>query len=125
MKIDNRPIVISARTSQRMSIMSFVCACMIVAIHSTPSPELGTWQWWAVNFLGRDGLCRAAVPWFFFASGFFLARHFGESGWYKEAISVRMRTLVVPFVLWGIINLVVNFSMWYGDSKWLVDNTSR
>lgn len=97
--------------------MSFICACMIVGIHCTPTPSLGSWQWWTVSIFGADGLCRIAVPWFFFASGFFLAGHFGEEGWYTREVLKRVKTLLVPFVLWAIIGLGIGTCMWYGIQK--------
>lgn len=109
-----KPISIEKELSRRMSVMSFICACMIVLIHCTPHPNNGSWQWWFINLLGGDGLCRIAVPWFFLASGFFLGGCLNEEGWYKKAVIKRVHSLLVPFVIWAIIGLVVSFSMWYG-----------
>ena len=112
-----KPISISKETSRRMAVMSFVCACMIVLIHCTPAPDKSTWQWWIANLLGANGLCRIAVPWFFLASGFFLAGHFGEDGWYGREVSKRVKTLLVPFVLWALIGIIFAWCMWYGIQK--------
>ena len=114
MKQELKAISIDKELSRRMSVMSFICACMIVLIHCTPHPNNGSWQWWFINLLGGDGLCRIAVPWFFLASGFFLGGCLNEEGWYKKAVIKRVRSLLVPFVIWAIIGLVVSFSMWYG-----------
>ena len=111
------PISISKETSRRMAVMSFVCACLIVLIHCTPAPDKSTWQWWVANLLGANGLCRIAVPWFFVASGFFLAGRFGESSWYSNAVKKRVRTLLVPFVIWAMIGLLFHWLMWYGIQK--------
>ena len=73
---------ISKTLSEKMAVMSFVCACLIVAIHTTSRPLDDTWQWWVVALLGKEGVCRVAVPYFFLASVFFIAGHFGEDGWY-------------------------------------------
>ena len=114
MKLALKPVSIDKELSRRMSVMSFICACMIVLIHCTPHPNNGSWQWWVINLLGGDGLCRIAVPWFFLASGFFLGGCFNEEGWYKRAVIKRVRSLLVPFFIWAIIGLVVSFCMWYG-----------
>lgn len=111
------PIAITQETSRRMAVMSFVCACMIVLIHCTPAPDKSSWQWWVANLLGADGLCRIAVPWFFVASGFFLAGRFGEPSWYSNAVKKRIRTLLVPFVIWAMIGLLFHWLMWYGIQK--------
>ena len=64
--------------------------------------------------MGANGFCRIAVPWFFVASGFFLAGHYGERNWYKNAIQKRIWTLLIPFVIWALIGLSVSFCIWYG-----------
>ena len=97
MILDFKPICIDKELSRRMSVMGFLCACMIVFIHCTPSPNVGTWQWWFANLFGADGLCRIAVPYFFLASGF-------SSGPRRPLTAV-------------IIGLLVNFCMWYGIQK--------
>ena len=111
------PVVITQETSRRMAVMSFICVCMIVAIHCTPRPPLNSWQWWAVNLLGGDGFCRIAVPWFFVASGFFLAGHFDEDRWYGREVLKRVKTLLIPFVLWALIGILFAWCMWYGIQK--------
>ena len=112
-----KPISISKETSRWMAVMSFACACLIALIHCTPAPDKSTWQWWVANLLGANGLCRIAVPWFFVASGFFLAGHFGEEGWYGREVSKRVKTLLVPFVLWALIGILFSWCMWYGIQK--------
>ena len=69
------------------------------------------------NLLGANGLCRIAVPWFFVASGFFLAGRAGEPSWYSNAVRKRVRTLLVPFAIWAIIGLLFHWLMWYGIQK--------
>lgn len=107
-------LVTTVELSHRMTTMSAICAIMIVAIHCTPIPPAGIWQWWVANMLGADGLCRIAVPWFFVASGFFLAGRWGEIGWYSQSVRKRIRTLLVPFVIWAVVGLIFNWGLWYG-----------
>ena len=47
----------------------------------------------------------ANVANFFFLSGFFLARHYGERNWYGVALARRTRTLVVPYFAWCVVYL--------------------
>jgi hypothetical protein len=44
-----------------------------------------------------------AVPYFFLASGFFLAGHVGETGWWGREVKKRIFTLLVPLVFWCVI----------------------
>lgn len=118
MKVDvTSRMAVSPELSRRLRVFGFVSALLIVLIHSTPNPSLGTWQWWIAELLGRDGLCRIAVPYFFLTSGFFLAGHVCEEGWWRREIQKRTRTLVVPYFLWIGIALVVHCGLWYGIQK--------
>ena len=107
-------IEISPELSQRLRVFGFVSALLIVLIHSTPKPTLGTWEWWMAELLGRDGLCRIAVPYFFFAGGFFLAGHVCETGWWRREVNKRVRTLAIPYFLWIGIGLLVHLGLWFG-----------
>lgn len=110
-------MAIAPELSQRFRVFGFISALLIVLIHSTPNPALGTWQWWVAELLGRDGLCRIAVPYFFLAGGFFLACHVCEEGWWKREVNKRVRTLAVPYFLWIGIGLVIHYVLWFGIQK--------
>lgn len=110
-------MAVSPELSYRLRGFAFISALLIVLIHSTPNPVVGAWQWWLAEFLGRDGLCRIAVPYFFLVAGFFLAGHVCEEGWWKREVNKRVRTLAVPYLLWIGIGLVVHFGLWYGIQK--------
>lgn len=49
---------------------------------------------------------------FFLVSGFLLARHFGEAGWYKKAVASRISTLVLPYFVWNTL-----IALWMGDFR--------
>ena len=108
---------ISAVLSRRLRVFGFISALLIVILHSTPRPDIGTLQWWIVGVLGRDGLCRIAVPYFFFTSGFFLAGHVCEDGWWHSEVGKRVKTLVVPYFVWIGIGLIVRSAIWYWIQK--------
>ncbi len=100
--------------SAKMANMSFVCACMIVLFHATPAPQAGSLMWWICHLVGREGVCMMAVPWFFLASGFFLAGHMGEcGGWWKREVTKRIRSLVIPFYVWMVVSLLFGIVIWY------------
>ena len=110
------PIEITRETSRRLAVMGFLCACMIVLIHCTTRPSLdpNQWQWWVVNLVGADGFCRIAVPYFFVASGFFLVGRINEGGWYFTAVKKRIRTLLIPFVVWAFVGIAFDWCMYHG-----------
>ena len=109
--------VITPEVSCRMRVFGLICASLIVLIHSTPNPVLGSWQWCAASLLGRDGLCRIAVPYFFLSAGYFLAGHIGEKGWWRREVNKRVMSLVVPYFLWIGIGLLIHFVLWFGIQK--------
>lgn len=68
----------------------------------------------------NDGILKFGVPWFFFASGFWMGGKF--IGCYGNAASVwkqecarRVRTLIVPYFLWNLIWFPILFAAnWIG-----------
>ena len=85
----------------RMTYVSAVMIALIAFIH-LPAVEAdwyGAWRAWGV-----DGICRLGVPWFFFASGVYFARHIGEGGgWYGREIRKRVGGLLVPYFILNLI----------------------
>ena len=93
--------------SDKMRNMAMFCAFLVVVIHCRPQFETGTIAWWVKQF-AEGGICRVAVPWFFAASGFLtMAKWRG----YGLLISRRLRTLMIPFVVWIVLFWMFLFSM--------------
>jgi len=98
---------ISDETSEKISFWSFVFSLLVVVIHCAWKPETEVER---LTFaLVRTTLARMAVPFFFACSGYFLARHFDEFGWWRREIGKRLRSLGVPYVLWTLVYAVVLF----------------
>lgn len=96
----NNSSKITPDISARMANMSFLCAILVVTIHLLGHPlEVGTFSWVIWFFISKCCAC-IAVPYFFLLSGFLLARHCQEDGWWRRAVVSRCRTLVVPFFIW-------------------------
>ncbi len=108
---------ISQNLSDRFACMSFLCACMIVFFHATPAPDIGSFNWWFFHLLGREGVCCIAVPYFFICSGFFLAGHLGEKGWWGREVSKRLKSLVIPFFIWMAIGLAFSVCVVYVKNR--------
>lgn len=96
--------------SMLMANMAFVCAILVVFIHAVAgfSPAENSLGWWIVE-LFPNGLCRIAVPFFFFASGYFLAAHVDECGWWRNAVRKRVQTLVIPFFVWNVFYWIYGY----------------
>lgn len=106
-------VAIDKNLSQRLANMGFVCACFVVFLHVPFHGGEATWGWNVKRMLcfAFD----AAVPWFFIVSGFFLAGKFpirSTDGsykipfilrWWKDESMKRIRSLVVPYVIWNFL----------------------
>lgn len=84
--------------SSKISNMGFFCACLVVLIH-VPRAD-GEFAWWMNHFV-QMGICKIAVPFFFIVSGYFLSKHFDEVGWWKREAMKRVRSLLIPLLVWS------------------------
>ena len=108
---------VSVALSAKMANMSFVCACLVVLLHCTPAAVPGSFTWWFCHMFGREGLCIIAVPYFFFAAGFFLAGKFDGArpilDVWRQEVNKRVISLLFPFVIWMVISAVRSYLLWY------------
>lgn len=111
---------ISAELSLKLSNMSFICSILVVMIHVWAPQQIGTCAWWIHSLTSvRD----IAVPFFFLVSGYFLAAHINELGWWRSETHKRIKTLFVPYILWSVFWFVfwllrkILFNIGSGD-KW-------
>lgn len=95
-------VIVDSRLSAKFANMSIVCAFLVVCMHVGVGFAIGSTGWW-VSELTRNGVSRIAVPFFFLASGFFLAGHVCEQGWWWREPWKRVRTLLVPLMIWPLI----------------------
>lgn len=111
------------RTSAKIANLGFICAVLVVMIHVVhpvaPKPfSTAVWE------LTRGGISRIAVPFFFICSGFFLARHFREDGWWTAQVGKRIHTLMIPYCIW--ITIVFAYKVFLdGVAPWYDVTTFR
>ncbi|MBR4172429.1 MAG: acyltransferase [Kiritimatiellae bacterium] len=131
MKTSSSVRSISPELSAKLTVVSFISACFVVILHAyEKSLAVGTGPTaWIVTFVGWT-LPTFAVPIFFVISGFLLGVKSGngtKDGWYAQALRKRVRTLLVPYLIWCTIYAltVVPFTM-FGNhlaGRSLVHNT--
>ncbi len=92
----------------KIEVMSFICACLVVFIHSSfyPTEKYS----WGIYFI-KNGIATTAVPFFFFISGFFLGFHVDEKCWYRKACKKRFFTLVIPYFIWNAVPPILGIAM--------------
>lgn len=90
--------------SNKFRNMSAVCALLVVIIHCHPEAGHGGAVWWMKQML-ECGVCELAVPFFFFASGFFIATKL--DGGYRFEIVKRLRTLMIPYLIWICLFMIM------------------
>ena len=79
--------------------MSAIAAVAVMVTHAG-SGGMGSFTAKMMHQFMGWGICTFAVPWFFFASGYFFAGRLDEPGWWKRAVLVRLKTLALPYLLW-------------------------
>lgn len=102
---------VTAECSLKIANMSLLCSFLVVSIHVTWLHDVPLSLGWFMYYGLREGYSSVAVPFFFIVSGFFLAKHFDEQGWWRCAIKKRVWSLVIPFVCWVLISVVAITSL--------------
>lgn len=107
---------ISDASSNKIANLGFVCALLVVFVHVECRPHVIGSSAWIVWFFLRYVMATMAVPYFFVVSGFFLARHCENAGWWKSAVQKRVKSLLVPLFFWCALMLVfIKFLLPVGD----------
>ena len=105
---------ITSRQSQVIEWLRFPLAVAVVLLHAGEGTTGGMYD---ADFSGTlrivlsQGICRIAVPVFFFFSGFLFftgLREWDTQVW-LEKIKKRARTLLLPYILWNILALLIGF----------------
>lgn len=104
-------IKISQELSNRIKLLNIISVLMIVGIHCRPPvpPIFNT----AIGFTQEllcNGLFRVAVPLLFLISGLLFFKNIEEVfDCYHSKLKSRIRTLVIPYLLYSIFVLVLNW----------------
>ncbi|MDE6688612.1 MAG: acyltransferase [Prevotella sp.] len=105
--------------SKNISYLRFPLTVGVVFIHFSLANGLDVhgvrrglenpeWYFFIVNFISVV-LARIGVPLFFIISGFlfFYHKEFSKDT-YKQNLKTRVRTLLIPFLLWNVIAIIFN-----------------
>lgn len=120
------PADVDIHTSQKLRNLSLFFTLGVVFLHALPGMKLdGLTQHqvstplWIICSVFKQGFCQACVPYFFIVSGFFLAGSFMRPGcWYRGEVLKRVKTLLVPFLIWNILYWLWTATLaWIGSGK--------
>lgn len=117
-KIQSSSKVIGVELSNKIANMGFICACLVVLIHS---PVSSTRSLVGLEYFIKSILPIIAVPVFFIISGFLLAGHMiscDRLDWWFEAIKKRFRTLLIPFWVLSILWFPIKYGVHYIGVKY-------
>ena len=103
---------ITPEISQSLRRVSFWAAILVVGLHALAEAS-------AFPLKVLCALASAAVPMFFTLSGFFLARHWHEKGFWRREVCKRIRSLLVPYFIWLLLAMVL-FGFLAPLLKWMV-----
>lgn len=101
------------RQSQSIDMLRFPMAVAVVLLHyclTINSNATGPLRILCIIF--QEGICRLAVPYFFFISGylFFHQLQIWDNNIWISKLKRRIHTLLIPFVLWILIDF---FAYWF------------
>lgn len=115
----NSNITNNTLLSNTISFLRFPLAVLIAFLHFNLTGGIGIqgvkhginnpeWYYFVIRFISET-LGALCVPSFFFISGFLLfgGKDFGKEI-YKQKLVSRIRTLLIPYILWNLIALVWN-----------------
>lgn len=113
--------------SQSIDFLRFPMAVAVVILHySTTLIVDATGPLKVICIFFQEGVCRLAVPCFFFISGYLFFQQLQKWDWsiWKKKIRRRIRTLLVPYLLWNLIDLIAYwlYSLAHGNDITLIEH---
>jgi len=102
-------IVTEKRFRNKVNWISIICAVLVVFLHSYAFNDIHVnHAAYHIEFFISRNIAQASVPTFFALSAFLFYRNFDWSKLISK-FSSRLRSLVIPYVIWNIISMMAFF----------------
>lgn len=112
----------NSHESLAMDLLRFPLACLIVLLHTGVSCGPENIVYYISNYIAHP-IVSVAVPAFYFLSGylFFIGRE--KFGWniYIEKLRKKVKTLLVPYLIWNVIAYILNVGYSYAKTHTIGD----
>ena len=102
--------MITKTLSDKIKIASFICTIMVIFRHSRNLQAFGISDESYCTYIEGifSKMTELAVPYFFLVSGFFFfSQSYYRPASYKSMISKKIRTLLIPYLIWNLIGFAV------------------
>ena len=93
------------RSYKSLDIMKFICAILVIAIHTGPFSDYSP----DVNYFVCQILSRIAVPFFFTCSGFLFYQKIKESENGKSYFLKYIKRMLILYLIWSVVYIYWNF----------------
>ncbi len=112
--------------SQIISLLRFPLTFLVVVIHCRGTlVPIADWSnlttadfYHIVKVFFSDGVAQIGVPTFFFISGYLFFHNISklDLSVYRQKLTSRVRTLLVPYILWNLICIPLTMLVLFGES---------
>ena len=100
---------IDLTVSKKLRNMAALSAVMVCFIHVgiLRGNDISVSVLWFHRVFSAS-ICKIAVPFFFLAAGYFIAGHMWEDNWWRREVAKRVKTLLVPLLVWNFVMFMWN-----------------
>lgn len=108
----------NSRESFALDLLRFPLAALVVLLH-TAAPDCSDGFTYCLAHYVNAPIVQLAVPGFFLMSGYLFFVGKEELGWtvYKKKIGKKVRSLLVPYIIWNYISLILGYGYSYYKSR--------
>lgn len=99
--------VVTEVLSRKIAFFSIIAVILVVYCHVPNCAQVNVIYY--IERLIQEEVGQIAVPFFFCVSGFMVARHTNESSWWRKESQKRVRSVLIPYILWCTINAAYSF----------------